>query len=100
MVKKSPRSRVEREASDTTFEKLFETPTEIKMITVAAFFHVFKQKKVKLFSVFLKNVEKTLKFKQRIDSVTKLFLKLYEFFELFFWEKKYRFIDFTTTKSN
>ena len=72
------------------------------MITTAPFFHVFKYEKVKLFSVFLKNVEKTLKFKQRIDSVAKLFSKFNEFFKLFSEKKQinYRRTDFTITKSN
>ena len=50
--KRGPRSPVERETSNTSFEKLFETPIEIKMITIAPFFDVFKPKKVKLFSIF------------------------------------------------
>ena len=53
------------------------------MITATPFLHVFKQKKVKLFSVSLKNVEKTLKPKQRNDPATKLPPKLNKFFELF-----------------
>ena len=44
--------------------ELLEIPFEIKMITAAPFFHVFKQKRVELFSVSLKDVEKALKPKQ------------------------------------
>ena len=76
---------------------LFETPLEIKMIATAPFFHVFKQKKVKLFSTFLKNVKKTFQFKHRIDSVTKLFHEFHEAFELFSGKENklppYRFYD-------
>ena len=56
---------------------------EIKMITAAPFFHVSKQKGVELFSVSLKDVEKTLKPKQYTDPATKLPPELHEFFELF-----------------
>ena len=64
-------------------DQLPETPFEIKMITAAPFFHVSKQKGVELFSVSLKNVEKALRPKQRIDFTTKLFSELHEFLELF-----------------
>ena len=47
------------------------------MIKAALLIHIFKQKSVELFSVSLKNVEKTLKLKQQIDPVTKLFPKFY-----------------------
>ena len=53
------------------------------MIAAAPFFHVSKQKGVELFSASLKDVEKTLRFKQRTDLITKLFSKFHEFFELF-----------------
>ena len=56
------------------------------MIT-APFFHVSKQKGVKLFSVSLKYVEKTLKPKQHTDPVIKLPPKLHKFFELFSHQK-------------
>ena len=85
------------------FDELPETPFEIKMITAALFFHVSKQKVVKLFSTSLKNVEKTSKFKQRIDPATKLPPELHEFFECFFEKKKqtnYHPIDFTIIKLN
>ena len=67
--------------------ELPEAPFEIKMITAAPFFHVFEQKGVKLFSVSLKNVEKTLKPKQHTDPATKLFPELHKFFELFSHQK-------------
>ena len=67
--------------------ELPETPLEIKMIAAAPFFHVSKQKGVKLFSASLKNVEKALKPKQYTDPATKLPPKLHEFFELFFHQK-------------
>ena len=60
-----------------------EAPFEIKLITAAPFFHVFKQKGVKLFSVSLKDVEKALKQRQHTDPATKLPLEFHEFFELF-----------------
>ena len=65
------------------FDELPETPFEIKMIAAAPFFHVSKQKRVKLLSASLKDVEKTLRFKKRIDFITKLFSKFHEFFKLF-----------------
>ena len=57
------------------------------MIVATPFFHVFKQKGVKLFSVSLKDVEKTLKPKQYTDPATKLFPEFHEFFELFFQQE-------------
>ena len=57
------------------------------MITAAPFFHVFKQKGIKLFSASLKNVEKTLKPKQHTDPATKLPPELHDFFELFFHQE-------------
>ena len=65
------------------FDELPEAPFEIKMIAAAPFFHVSKQEGVELFSASLKDVEKALKPKQRIDLITKLFSELHEFFELF-----------------
>ena len=53
------------------------------MITAAPFFHVYKQKRVELFSVFLKDVEKALRPKQHTDPVIKLFPELHKFIELF-----------------
>ena len=64
-----------------------EIPFEIKMITAAPFFHVSKQKRVKLFSVFLKDVEKALRPKQHTDPVIKLPPELHKFFELFSHQK-------------
>ena len=64
-----------------------EIPFEIKIITAAPFFHVSKQKGVKLFSVSLKDVEKALRPKQHTDPATKLPPELHEFFELFFHQK-------------
>ena len=61
-----------------------EAPFEIKMITAAPFFHVFKQKGVELFSVPLKDVEKALKPKQHTDPATKLPPELHEFLGLNF----------------
>ena len=69
------------------FDEFPEASFEIKMIAAAPFFHVSKQERVKLFSVSLKDVEKTLRLKQRTDPVTKLPLKLHEFLELFFRKK-------------
>ena len=63
--------------------EVLEAPLEIKMIAAAPFYHVSKQKGVKLFSASLKNVEKALRPKQRTDPATKLLPKLHEFFELF-----------------
>ena len=57
------------------------------MITAAPFFHVSKQKRVKLFSASLKDVEKTLKPKQYTDPATKLPPEFHEFFELFSHQK-------------
>ena len=57
------------------------------MIAAASFFHVSKQKRVELFSISLKDVEKTLKPKQHTDPATKLFPELHEFFELFSHQK-------------
>ena len=57
------------------------------MITAAPFFHVFKQKGVKLFSVSLKKVEKALRPKQYTDPAIKLPPELHEFFELFSHQK-------------
>ena len=57
------------------------------MITAALFFHVFKQKRIKLFSVSLKDVEKALKPKPHTDPATKLRPELHEFFELFSHQK-------------
>ena len=65
------------------FPPPFETPFEIKMIATAPFFHVCKQKGIKLFSVSMKNVKKALQFKRRIDPVTKLPHEFHEFLELF-----------------
>ena len=65
------------------FDEFPEILFEIKIIAAAPFFHVSKQKKVKLFSASFKDVDKTLKFKQRIDSATKLPPEFHEFFELF-----------------
>ena len=85
-------------------DEVFEAPFEIKMIATAPFFHVSKQKRVKLFSIFLKDVKKTSIPKKRTDSVTKLPPEFYVFFELFFERKKkqtnYHHIGFTTIKSN
>ena len=64
-------------------EELPEVPFEIKMIAAAPFFHVSKQKGVKLFSASLKDVEKALRPKQHTDPATKLFPEFHEFFELF-----------------
>ena len=69
------------------------------MITAAPFFHVFKQKGIELFSVSLKDVEKTLRPKQHTDPATKLPPELHEFFELLFHQKanklpQYRFYDY------
>ena len=64
-----------------------EAPFEIKIIAVAPFFHVFKQKRVEFFSASLKDVEKTLKPKQHTDPATKLPPELHEFFELFSHQK-------------
>ena len=64
-----------------------ETSFEIKIIAAAPFFHVYKQKRMELFSVSLKDIKKTFKFKRRTDLATKLFHEFHEFFELFF-EKK------------
>ena len=61
-----------------------ETPFEIKMIATAPFFHVCKQKRVKLFLVSLKNIKKAFQFKRRTDPATKLFHEFHEFFDLFF----------------
>ena len=86
------------------FDELPETPFEIKMIAAAPFFHVSKRKGVKLFSASLKNVEKTLRLKQRTDLITKLLSELHEFLELFSKKKKkkknYHHINHMTTKSN
>ena len=68
-------------------EKLLEIPFEIKMITAAPFFYVSKQKKVKLFSAFLKDVEKILKPKQHTDPAIKLLPEFHNFFELFSHQK-------------
>ena len=68
-------------------KELPEAPLEIKMITAAPFFHVSKQKGVKLFSVFLKDVEKTLKPKQHNVPVIKLPPEFHKFFELFSHQK-------------
>ena len=93
--RKGPRSSFKREE----FEKFPETPIEIKMIAAAPFFHVFNKKGVELFSVSLKNVEKTLRFKQRTDPVIKLPPKFHNFFELFSEKKAnklppHRFYDY------
>ena len=63
------------------FDEFPEVPFEIKMIAAAPFFHVSKQKGVELFSGFLKNVEKTLKFKKRIDPTPKLTPELHQFYD-------------------
>ena len=59
------------------FPEFPEAPFEIKMIAAAPFFHVFKQKEMELFSVSLKDVEKTLRPKQYTDPAIKLFPKLH-----------------------
>ena len=64
-------------------DEVLKAPLEIKMITAAPFYHVSKQEGVELFSVFLKDVEKALRFKQRTDPITKLFPKFHKCFELF-----------------
>ena len=68
-------------------KELPEAPFEIKMITAAPFFHVSKQKGVKLFSVFLKDIEKALKPKQHTDPIIKLPPEFHKFFELFSHQK-------------
>ena len=60
-----------------------ETPLEIKMIATAPFFHVCKQKKVKLFSASLKDIKKASQLKHRTDATAKLLHEFHEFLELF-----------------
>ena len=82
--------------------QLFETPFEIKVIATALLFHVSNQKMVKLFSTFLKNVEKPFQPKHRSDPAIKLFQKFHDFLELFSGKKKrrnYPLIALMTTKS-
>ena len=78
-----PYSIIKKLPEEELLKELPEVPFEIKMIAAAPFFHVFKQKGVKLFLVSLKNVEKTLKPKQYTNPATKLPPELHEFFELF-----------------
>ena len=77
----------DEELIKTEIPELPEAPFEIKMITSAPFFHVFKQKGMELFSASLKDVEKALKPKQHTDPATRLFPKLHEFFELIFHQE-------------
>ena len=94
LVKKLP----DEELIKKEFPEFFEVPFEIKIVTAAPFFHVFKQKRMELFSASLKDVEKTLEPKQHTDPATKLPPELYELFELFFHQEAnklfpYRFYD-------
>ena len=57
------------------------------MIVIAPFFHVCKQKRVKLISASLKVVKKTFQPKHRTDPTIKLPQKFHEFLELFSEEK-------------
>ena len=73
---------------------------KIKIIAAAPFFHVSKQKRVELFSVSLKDVEKALRPKQYIDPATKLPAELHEFFELFFHQKATNYYRISCTTTN
>ena len=96
------KGKTEESPKELVKDELPEVPFEIKMITAAPFFHVSKQKGVKLFSVFLKNVEKALKPKQHTIRSLNCLQSFTIFLNYFLIKKQtnYHRISRTTTKSN